>query len=123
VPARPRLDLIPDLVVGERIDRDLIARGIDEADPARAALAAGRDAIVRVERALAARLDFTVKTTLSGRQPLELMQGARSAGYHVSLVFVDTADPRLNIERIRRRVAAGGHASQTTMSCGGLKAA
>jgi hypothetical protein len=36
------LDLLRDLVVGERIDPDLIARSIDEANPARAALGAGR---------------------------------------------------------------------------------
>jgi predicted ABC-type ATPase len=38
------------------------------------------------------------------------MERARRLGYHVSLIFVGTSDPRLNVERIRNRIQAGGHA-------------
>ncbi len=101
---------MPELTVGERVDPDAIARRVDAADPAHASLASGREALARIARALEAARDLTVETTLSGRQPLDLMQRARDRGYHVSLIFVGTADPKLNIERVRRRISAGGHA-------------
>jgi predicted ABC-type ATPase len=104
------IDLLPDLAIGEQIDPDRIAREMNSRSPETASLRAGRVALARIADILAAREDLTVETTLAGRQPLRLLQHAHDLGYHVTLVFVGTSDFRLNVNRVGRRVADGGHA-------------
>lgn len=62
-----------------------------------------------LERALARGEFFAFETTLGGNTiPVMLLTGAyQSAEIHMS--FVGLASPRLHIERVRNRVAAGGH--------------
>jgi len=62
-----------------------------------------------LERAIAERLDFAFETTLGGRTIAELLHRAAGAGIAVRVWFVglDTVDRHL--QRIRRRVARGGH--------------
>ena len=38
-----------------------------------------------------------------------MIENARTRGYAIELVYVGTADVAINLERIRQRVAAGGH--------------
>ncbi len=104
------IDLLPSIVVGDRIDPDHIALNLSSGALRGGTLAAGRIALQRVDAALRTTRDLTIETTLAGHQPLELMERARGLGYHVSLIFVGTSDPRLNVERIRNRIQAGGHA-------------
>ena len=104
------IDLLPGLAIGVRVDPDRIAREMSPQSPELASLRAGRVALTRIADALRAREDLTVETTLAGRQPLLLLQRARKLGYHVTLVFVGTSDFRLNVDRVRRRIADGGHA-------------
>lgn len=97
------IELMPSIVVGDRVDPDQIALTLRSGTSPGSTLAAGRDAALRAGR------DLTIETTLAGRQPLELMERARESGYHVSLIFVGTSDARLNVDRVRRRIEAGGH--------------
>jgi len=62
-----------------------------------------------LERVIALRLDFAFETTLGGRTIAELLHRAADAGIAVRVWFVglDTVDRHL--QRIRRRVARGGH--------------
>ena len=50
-----------------------------------------------------------METTLSGNGPLRLMGAARTAGYRIELHYVCVNVPELAIDRIRNRVALGGH--------------
>ena len=50
-----------------------------------------------------------METTLSGIGPLRLMATARTAGYRIELHYVFVNAPELAIDRIRNRVALGGH--------------
>jgi predicted ABC-type ATPase len=59
---------------------------------------------------LAARRTFTFETVMSSADKLDFMREARVAGYRVYLYFVATDDPAINLDRVRRRVAQGGHA-------------
>ncbi|MCL2025069.1 MAG: AAA family ATPase [Coriobacteriia bacterium] len=47
--------------------------------------------------------------TTIGERHFDFMQGARERGYYVEMLFVSTEDPRINLERVKRRVARGGH--------------
>ena len=58
---------------------------------------------------LKARKDFTFETVLSTDRNLELLRAAKEQGYEIHAVFVLTSDPRINVERVKARVKAGGH--------------
>jgi predicted ABC-type ATPase len=91
------------------VDADAIARGLDPELPARAAFAAARQTILRCRTLLDKRESFTLESTLAGHGALSLMRGAKNAGYRTLLVYVALRDPELHIERVRLRVAQGGH--------------
>lgn len=53
--------------------------------------------------------DFTFETVLSSQYKLDILEKAKAAGYFIKCVFVLTADPKINVERVNARVASGGH--------------
>lgn len=87
------------------IDPDAIARRLDFAKPARAAIPAAREAILRCRAMLADRLSFTLETTLAGHGAMAIVGEAKNAGYKTFLVYVALGDPELHIERVRLRVS------------------
>jgi predicted ABC-type ATPase len=74
-----------------------------------AALAAGREALLRQERFLKQSISFALETTLSGNRVLRLTEEARGHGYAVQLIFVGIDQVETNVERVAERVARGGH--------------
>ncbi|MGF6318097.1 hypothetical protein [Pseudomonas frederiksbergensis] len=54
-------------------------------------------------------LSFTFETVMSSDDKIAFMLKARESGYRTYLYFVATEDPDININRVRNRVAAGGH--------------
>ena len=62
-----------------------------------------------LERAIAGRLNFAFETTLGGNTIPDLLDAAASAGMPVHVWFVGLSSPELHIQRVRARVAAGGH--------------
>lgn len=91
------------------IDADAIARRLDAAQPARLAIPAAREAILRCRALLANGDSLTLETTLAGHGAMGIMRRAKNAGYQTTLVYVSLGDPELHIERVRLRVAQGGH--------------
>ena len=98
---------------GEFFDPDVAARELLAANPSLAALEAnalaweiGRS---RLERTLAQGQFFAFETTLGGKTICELLLAGAAHGAEVHLSFVGLASPELHIQRVRRRVAAGGH--------------
>jgi predicted ABC-type ATPase len=91
------------------VDPDAIAREIDARRPSRAAIPAARRAILLCRSLIATRATFIVESTLAGRGAISLMRDAQREGYRTVLVYVALGDPDLQIERVRLRVAQGGH--------------
>lgn len=89
------------------IDPDAIAKGLlsDVAQP----IAAGREALRRRRAWLEAGTGFAVEMTLAGGSTLDLMRRARTANFEVELHYVRTASARQSLDRVRQRVARGGH--------------
>jgi predicted ABC-type ATPase len=52
---------------------------------------------------------FAFETTLAGRNFARAIAEWRSAGYHVSLIFLSLPSADLAIERVAERVRQGGH--------------
>ena len=46
---------------------------------------------------------------MAGRSMFRLMEAARTAGYRVELHYVSVASPEQALDRVRNRVALGGH--------------
>jgi len=53
--------------------------------------------------------DFAFETVFSTPEKVEFLSDAKRRGYFISASFVTTNDPMLNIARVARRVAQGGH--------------
>lgn len=61
------------------------------------------------EECLSKLRDFCFETVLSTSRNLYLLERARDAGYFIRCYYVLTADPRINVYRVKVRVASGGH--------------
>jgi predicted ABC-type ATPase len=61
------------------------------------------------EGLLAAGQSFSFETVMSHRAKADLFARARAAGYRTYLYFIATEHPRLNVHRVKQRVALGGH--------------
>ena len=55
------------------------------------------------------RSSFTFETVLSTERNLDLLIRAKAAGFYIESVFVLTADPELNVFRVKSRELSGGH--------------
>jgi len=62
-----------------------------------------------LERAIAERLDFAFETTLGGHTISALLHEALAGGIEVRIWFVGLSSPELHMQRVRSRVARGGH--------------
>lgn len=62
-----------------------------------------------LENAIADRLDFAFETTLGGETMTRLLENAADAGLEVRVWYVALESFELHIDRVRRRVAKGGH--------------
>ena len=71
------------------------------------------DAAVEAERQRESHLekneDFCFETVLSTERNLKLLQRAKAKGYFIRCYYILTADPEINVCRVRSRVAEGGH--------------
>lgn len=60
-------------------------------------------------RLLEQRSDFTFETVMSSPDKVAFLKQAQEAGYRTYLYYVATADPIINVSRVRSRVVLGGH--------------
>ncbi len=105
-----RITLLPDfLKSNEFINADEIAKMLSPENPEKAALAAGRLMLKKLEFLLEEKRDFALETTLSAKNYLHFIKKAQSRGYKVNLFFLKLASPELAHERVLTRVSKGGH--------------
>ncbi len=88
---------------------DQIAAEMSPADPAKAALAAGREFILRLGEMIESQQTFIVETTLSGKSFLGTIRRARQCGYWITIQMVFVDSPTRSIGRVAARVRRGGH--------------
>ncbi|MCC6414430.1 MAG: hypothetical protein IT582_00760 [Opitutaceae bacterium] len=93
----------------EFVNADLIAAGLSPFAPDRAAFEAGRIMLSRLRELVARRASFSFETTLSGRAYVPLLKEMRAAGYHIWLDFLWIPQLSITRQRVRQRVAKGGH--------------
>jgi predicted ABC-type ATPase len=95
----------------EFVNSDEIAKGLSpfNADNIAVAVEASRIMYKRIRELIAAKKTFALETTLASRSIAKLLQGAQEKGYYVTLLYFWLNTPDLAVERVRNRVAAGGH--------------
>ena len=93
----------------EFVNADEIAKGLSPFNPESVAIEAGRLMLSRIRNLLDEGADFAFETTLATRSYATLVREAQVRGYQVTLLFFFLASPDLAVERVRMRVASGGH--------------
>ena len=93
------------------IDPDAIARTLtgsfETIDKAR--FSAGKEALITVRNCIDQGWPFITESTLSGAVYLKHLQRAKDAGFRTILVYVALSSAGLSAQRVRDRVADGGH--------------
>ena len=93
----------------EFVNADEIAKGLSPFQPEKVAIQAGRIMLQRIDELLKLEEDFAFETTLTTRSYQQTIKFAKEKGYTVTLVFFWLNDVNLAIERVKARVAEGGH--------------
>jgi predicted ABC-type ATPase len=71
-------------------------------------LRAAREMLKRIDALADAQEPFMFETTLASLSYARKVKRWRRRGYHVALIYLRLPDVQASIERVRRRVAAGG---------------
>jgi predicted ABC-type ATPase len=101
--------LLRTLGVSEFINADDIARDMTPDNPDAAALAAGREMLLRIRELAAHRKSFAFETTLASRSFAPWVEKLVQTGYEFHLVYLWLPSPVAAIRRVLKRVEAGGH--------------
>jgi predicted ABC-type ATPase len=103
-------NLLPEVFqTTEFINADEIARGINKDDVDRAAFAAAKIMLNKMNDFIAAGKSFAIETTLSGLTYLKLIEEAKNEGFAITLFFLYLESDEIAVERVALRVKKGGH--------------
>ena len=88
------------LLCKEFVNADEIAKGLSPFNPESMAIEVGRLMLKRINELLAAKVSFSIETTLATRSYTRLIQRAQNAGYKVSLIYFWLNSPELAVNRV-----------------------
>lgn len=91
------------------INADLIAQGLSPFRPEAAAVRAGRIMLEMIADCVRRGESFAIETTLGGRGYAQMIPQWQAAGYRVVIFFLELPSAEMAVERVRWRVAQGGH--------------
>lgn len=91
------------------VNADLIAGGLSPFAPRSAAIKAGKLLLGEIRSLAEKKVDFAFETTLSGKMHASFLKKQKTRGYSIHLFFLWIPKVELAIERIKDRVASGGH--------------
>jgi predicted ABC-type ATPase len=100
----PRADL-------QYVNADEIARGLAHAGLAQSELSirAGREMLRQIDRLVDAGASFMIETTLASLTYARKIPKWGQRGYTAALIYLRLPNVEMAVERVRRRVAQGGH--------------
>lgn len=102
--------LLPEMLqCSEFVNSDEFAKGLSPFDPSKASIQASKYMLLKIRYLLRKQSDFAIETTLATRTLLNTVKMAQAAGYSVTLLYFWLRTPEMAIERVKARVAAGGH--------------
>lgn len=101
--------LHPELQSVARINMDEIASKLGSWKDLSVVMKAGKEAIRLKEQYLREGSPFNQETTLCGRDIINTIRRAKETGYFIEMHYVGVSSVNICKERIRKRVADGGH--------------
>jgi predicted ABC-type ATPase len=93
----------------EFVNADEIARGLSPFQPEKVAVEAGRIMLHRISELFAKGETFAIETTLATKIYQQKISLAQQQGYSTTLLYFWLSSPELAQERVKTRVAEGGH--------------
>jgi predicted ABC-type ATPase len=93
----------------DQIAREIARAGDADLTQAQADIKAGRQMLARMNALAEAGADFMFETTLASLSYARKIPDWRRRGYRVALIYLRLPDAAMAVDRVRRRVAAGGH--------------
>ncbi len=91
------------------INADLIAKGLSPFQPEKVAIQAGKLMIQQMNEFVNKNQSFAFETTFSGKEYAEKIRSWKSQNYEVIIYYLKLPSVNLAIERVKLRVAQGGH--------------
>lgn len=102
--------ILPEMLAcREFVNADEIARGLSPFKPESMSIQAGKIMIERIGNLISNGTDFAIETTLATKMYSKVIKYAQERGYKVTLLFFWLSVPNLAVERVKMRVASGGH--------------
>lgn len=102
--------ILPEIInCKEFVNADEIAKGLSPFQPEKVAFEAGRIMLERIDELLKANKSFAFETTLATKSYRNKIKTARENGYTITLLFFWLQSIDLAKERVKIRVAEGGH--------------
>lgn len=102
--------ILPEIInCKEFVNADEIAKGLSPFQPEKVAFEAGRIMLERIDELLKANKSFAFETTLATKSYKHKIKIAREKGYTITLLFFWLQNIDLAKERVKIRVAEGGH--------------
>ena len=102
--------LLPEMLeCSQYVNSDEFAKGLSPFDPGSVSVQASRLMLLRIRYLFRKKEDFSIETTLATRSLLKMITDAQNDGYTVTLLYFWLNSPDLAVERVKARVAAGGH--------------
>jgi len=93
----------------EFVNADEIARGLSPFQPEKVAIEAGRIMLKRINELLQNGKNFAFETTLATKSYKNTIIEAKKKNYNITLIFFWLQSVELAKDRVRTRVALGGH--------------
>ncbi|MCR5327046.1 MAG: zeta toxin family protein [Bacteroidales bacterium] len=93
----------------EFVNSDEFAKSLSPFDPSSASVSASRYMLMRIEYLLEQNADFSIETTLATRSLVTIIRRAKAKDYKITLIYLWLQTPELALQRVRNRVATGGH--------------
>jgi predicted ABC-type ATPase len=102
--------LLPEMLeCREFVNSDEFAKSLSPFDPSAASISASRYMLLKIKYLLSKNADFSIETTLATRSLEKTIRQAKDQGYHITVLYFWLSSPELAINRVKDRVAAGGH--------------
>ena len=102
--------MLPELLdCSEFVNSDEFAKHLSPFAPESAYITASRLMLRKVQYLFDRREDFCIETTLATRALLKMTRNAQEKGYYVTVLYFWLNRPEIAIERVAKRVRAGGH--------------
>ena len=91
-------------IVGQYVNADEIKKDLNCSD-----LEAAQIADKTREYLLDNYMDFTFETVLSTMSKIKFLSRAKAQGYRIYCIYILTSNPKINVDRVNKRVYKGGH--------------